>query len=75
MSDKLHDPLTAPKTYWSILNHFLNNKKIPAITPLHINGDIIINFSEKADLFNKFLRTNVHGGELLNLFKGYHREL
>ena len=53
MSNKLNDPLTAPKTYWSILNRFLNNRKIPAIPPLLVNGDIIINFSKKADLFNK----------------------
>ena len=55
MSNKLNDPsLTAPKTYWSILNRFLNNRKIPAIPPLLVNGDIITNFSEKADLFKKF---------------------
>ena len=49
MSNKLNDPLTAPKTYWSILNRFLNNRKIPVITPLLVNGDIITNFSEKPD--------------------------
>ena len=55
MSNKLNDPLTAPKTYWSILNRFLNNRKIPAIPPPLVNGDIITNFSEKADLLNKFI--------------------
>ena len=25
---KLEDPSTAPKTYWSILNRFLSNKKL-----------------------------------------------
>ena len=59
MSNKLNDPLTAPKTYWSILNHFLN-RKIPAIPPQLVNDDIITNFSEKADLFNNFWQTNVH---------------
>ena len=54
MSSKLKDPLTAPKTYWSILSRFLNNKEIPTIPPLLVNGDIITNFSEKADIFNKF---------------------
>ena len=44
MSNKYNDPLAAPKTYWSILNCFLNNRKIPAIPPLHVNGDIITNF-------------------------------
>ena len=54
MSSKLNDPLTAPKTYWSILSRFLNNKEIPTIPPLLVNGDIITNFSERADIFNKF---------------------
>ena len=54
MSNKLNDPLTVPKTYWPILNHFLNKRKIPAIPPLLVNGDLIATFSEKDDLFNKF---------------------
>ena len=29
LSAKLEDPSTAPKTYWSILNRFLSNKKYP----------------------------------------------
>ena len=52
---KLDDPLTAPKTYWSILNGFLNNRKIPALPTLLVNGDIRTNVLEKADLFNNFL--------------------
>ena len=45
MSSKLNDPLTAPKTYWSMLK----NGEIPAIPPLLVNGDIITN------LLNGFL--------------------
>ena len=33
LSSRLADPLTSPKTYWSILKTFLNNKKIPCIPP------------------------------------------
>ena len=33
LSAKLEGPSTAPKTYWSILNRFLSNKKIPIIPP------------------------------------------
>ena len=54
MSIKLNDPLTAPKTYWSILSRFLDNEEVPAIPPLLVNVDIISNFSEKVDVFNKF---------------------
>ena len=34
LSSRLADPLTSPKTYWSILKTFLNNKKIPCIPSL-----------------------------------------
>ena len=54
MSKKLSNPETAPKTYWKILNRFLSNKKIPSVTPLFVNGEMISNFSKKAELFNKF---------------------
>ena len=54
LSDKLLDSKTSPKSYWSILKTFLNNKKIPCIPPLLHNGKFIIDFKEKAELFNDF---------------------
>ena len=42
------------KAYRSILNRFLNNKKIPNIPPLNVNGKIIYNFEKKAKLFNSY---------------------
>ena len=51
---KLNVPSTAPKFYWSILNWFLNNKKIPSIPPIFHNGKVISDFKEKANLFNSF---------------------
>ena len=54
LSKKLSNPETAPKTYWKILNRFLSNKKIPSIPLLLVNGEMISNFSKKAELFNKF---------------------
>ena len=54
MTSKLEDSNTAPKTYWSILNRFLYNKKIPAIPPLLVDGTFISDFCEKAKLFNNF---------------------
>ena len=40
MGNTRSDPLTSPKTYWLILNRFLNNRKIPAVPPFLVNGDI-----------------------------------
>ena len=54
MSQKLIDPSTEPKTYWKIINRFVNNKKTPIIPPLLVSNKIVSNFSEKANLFNKF---------------------
>ena len=52
---KLNNPQTSPKTYWSIIKSCCNSRKIPTIPPLSINGKIITNFEEKANLFNKYL--------------------
>ena len=51
--EKLSDPLTAPKTYWKILNRLLNNKNVPAIPHLLVNREITSNFFQKAAIFNK----------------------
>ena len=52
LSSKLDNPATAPKTYWSIINRLLNNKKIPIIPPVLFEGKLISNFEKKAELFN-----------------------
>ena len=52
LSSRLANPLTSPKTYWSILKTFLNNKKIPCIPPLFPEKKFVTDFKEKAELFN-----------------------
>ena len=47
---------TSPKTYWSVLMSFHNNKKIP---PIFHENRFVTNFKEKAELFNSFLLSNV----------------
>ena len=54
LSNTLLDSKTSPKSYWSILKTFLNNKKIPCIPPLLHNGKFIMDFKEKAELINDF---------------------
>ena len=53
-SSRLADSLTSPKTYWSILKTFLNNKKNPSIPPLFHENKFITDFKEKTELFNYF---------------------
>ena len=54
LSDKLNDPETSAKAYWSILKTLYNEKKIPLIPPIVVNNKLISNFKEKANYFNDF---------------------
>ena len=54
LSSRLADLLTSPKTYWSILKTFLNNKKISCIPLLFHENKFVTDFKEKAELFNHF---------------------
>ena len=47
LSSKLDNRDIAPKTYWSIINRFLNNKKIPIILPVLFEGKLISDFEKK----------------------------
>ena len=55
LSDKLNDPYTSAKSYWSILKNLYNRKKIPLIPPILISNKLVSNFKEKANHFNDFL--------------------
>ena len=54
INKKLNNPSTASKSYWSILNWFLNNKKIPGIPSIFHTNKVMSDFKEKANLFNSF---------------------
>ena len=47
VAKRLLDPSTSPKTYWSILKTFLNNKKIPVIPPIVHDKKYITDFKQK----------------------------
>ena len=49
---KLNNTQKNSKSYWSVLKWFLSNKKIPLRTPLFLENRFIIDFKEKAKLFN-----------------------
>ena len=54
LPDKLLDSKTSPKSYWSILKNFPNNKKISCIPPLLYKGKFIMDSKEKAKLIDDF---------------------
>ena len=44
LANKLNDPKTAPKTYYTILKTFVNGSKIPLITPLLVDNKLGTDF-------------------------------
>ena len=54
LSVKRKNSQTSPKTYWSIIKSCYNVRKIPIVPLLSVNGKIITDFNEKANLFNKY---------------------
>ena len=51
---RLADPSTSSKTYWKILNGFLNKCKAPRIPSLFFEGKFITNCKQKATVFNDY---------------------
>ena len=45
MSEKLEGSHTAPKAYCTILNRLIYNKKVPAIPPLLVDGNLLQTFN------------------------------
>ena len=58
VASKLTNVQRNSKTYWSLLNRFLNNKKIPLIPPLFHENKFVTDFKEKAELLKHFLQNN-----------------
>ena len=54
LGNKLANKCTGQKTYWKIVNNFLNKSKIPRIPPLLVDNKFVINCKEKASLFNNY---------------------
>ena len=52
LGNKLNDPQTCAKSYWSIPNKLLQKIKLPLIPPILFNGTFITNVNEKITLFN-----------------------
>ena len=52
VASKLTNSQRNSKTYWSLLNRFLNNQKILLIPPLFHENKFVTDFKEKAELFN-----------------------
>ena len=52
LSSNLDNPDTAPKTYCSLINTVLNNKKIAILPPVYFEGKLISDFEKKTELFH-----------------------
>ena len=54
LSKKLNNPNTSAKTYWSTLKSFYKGTKVQLIPPLLVRNKTVLDFTEKANLFNNF---------------------
>ena len=54
MASQLTNVQRNSKTYWSLLNRFSNNKKMPLIPPVLNENKFVTDFKEKSELFNAF---------------------
>ena len=52
LAKKLDNPKIEGKTYWSILETFVNGSKIPLIPPLSVGNRLATDVLAKANLFN-----------------------
>ena len=53
LTKRLNNPLLQAKTYRSILKTFYNDKKIPIISPLLIDDELVTDIQTKTYIFNK----------------------
>ena len=56
VASKLTNVQRNSKTYWAILNRFLNNEKMPLIPPLFNENKFVTDFNKKAELFCIFCK-------------------
>ena len=50
IADKLNDPYTSARSYWSISKNFSNETKISLILPILVNNKLISNLKESKPL-------------------------
>ena len=54
IANKLNSIQKSSKAYWSLLKSFINNKKIPIISPILHNNALATDFKKKAELFKYY---------------------
>ena len=54
LANKRNDPKRAPKTYWVIIETFVNGSKIPLLPPLLVDNKLVTDVLDKANHFNNF---------------------
>ena len=54
ISEKLNNPNTSTKCYWSLIKTLLNGKKVPCVPPIYDNNRYDTDFKEKCQLLNSY---------------------
>ena len=80
MEDKLHNPEKGSNAYWSLLKRFLNNKKIPLISPTFHDNEFAIYFKkiikDSQQIFSRMTEKRLDNAifsieEIDNIIQGY----
>ena len=54
ISEKLNNPNTGTKCYWSLIKTLQNGKKVPCVPPIYDNNIYVTDFKEIYQLFNSY---------------------
>lgn len=54
LANKLNNPNTSSKTYWSKIKTLANSKKVPFTPPILVKNKVVTNFKDKTNIFNDF---------------------
>ena len=54
ISEKLNNPNTSTKCYWSLIETLLNEKKVPCVPPIYHNNRYVTDFKQKCQLFTSY---------------------
>ena len=52
--EKLNNPNTSTKCYWSLIKTLLNGKKVPWVPPIYKNNRYVTDFKEKCQFSNSY---------------------
>ena len=54
LANKLNDPNTSSKAYWSTIKTLVSGKKVLVVPPILVSNNVVTNFRDKTNICNDF---------------------